>query len=272
MNDYSFYWEGSSGKGVLLVHGLTGAPMEMKFIGKQLHKRGYSVYAPTLPGHCQDKRSLLRTKFEDWLSGLRESLHLFRKKVKEVHAAGICVGGALALYLAYSEPTLLETVVIYSATLNYDGWNVPFYYPWARYGIPLLIHLPFVKRLAFSETAPYGIKSERVRKMVMSDGSVIAGALPSFPMGTLYENYRLNKALEKALPLIQTPTLLIHAKEDDVSHPRNADRIQKLHGGRCELVLLDDSYHMLHIDQERHKVADLTIDFFEEKRCVSVAL
>ena len=93
MKDYSFYWEGTSGKGVLLVHGLTGGPAEMKFIGKQLHKRGFTVYAPTLPGHCQDERSLLRTKFEDWLGGLRESLLLFRKKVKEVHAAGICVGG-----------------------------------------------------------------------------------------------------------------------------------------------------------------------------------
>jgi carboxylesterase len=97
----------------------------------------------------------------------------------------------------------------------------------------------------------------------MGNGSAIEGALPSFPMGALYENYRLNKALEKALPLIRTPTLLIHAKEDDLSHPRNADRIQRRHGGRCELVLLDDSYHMLHIDQERHKVADLTADFFE---------
>ena len=41
--------------------------------------------------------------------------------------------------------TAIEKVAIYSATLNYDGWNVPFYYPWAPYGIPLLAKLPFVK-------------------------------------------------------------------------------------------------------------------------------
>jgi len=263
MRDHSFYWEGSSGKGVLLVHGLTGSPAEMMFVGKQLNKRGYSVHAPTLPGHCRDERSLLRTTFEDWLDGLRESLREFSKKVKEVHAAGICVGGGLALYLAHREPTLLKNVVIYSATLNYDGWNVPFYYPWAPYGIPLLVKLPFMKRLGFRETAPYGIKSERVRKAVVGDGSAIEGALPNFPMGALYENYRLNAALREALPSMRTPTLLIHAKDDDVSHPRNAERIQKLHGGHCEVVLLEDSYHMLHVDQERHKVADLTADFFE---------
>src|SRR5207253_10949341 len=98
---------------------------------------------------------------------------------------------------------------------------------------------------------------------VVGKGLAIEGALPRLPMGSLYENYRLNEALEKALSLIRTPTLLIHAKHDDVGHPRNADRIQRRHGGRCELVLLGDSYHMLHIDQERYKVAALTADFFE---------
>ena len=55
MKDYSFYLEGRTDKGVLLVHGLTGAPAEMKFVGKQLHKRGFTVYGPTLPGHCLDE-------------------------------------------------------------------------------------------------------------------------------------------------------------------------------------------------------------------------
>ena len=49
MKDYSFYLQGSEEKGVLLVHGLTGTPSEMRFIGKQLHKMGFTVYAPTLP-------------------------------------------------------------------------------------------------------------------------------------------------------------------------------------------------------------------------------
>lgn len=263
MKDYSFYLEGRTGKGVLLVHGLTGAPAEMKFVGKQLHKRGFTVYGPTLPGHCLDENALLRTTFEDWVSGLRAALHEFSRKVHEIHAAGICVGGGLALYLAHMEPQLLKKVAIYSATLNYDGWNVPFYYPWAPYGIPLLAKLPFVKGLSFSETEPYGIKSARVRKAVLGDQGAIPGTLSRFPMGALYENVRLNRALKKALPSIRTPTLLIHAKDDDVSHPRNAEQIRQLHGGHCEVVMLDDSYHMLHVDHERHKVAGLTAEFFE---------
>lgn len=263
MKNYSFYWEGSNGKGVLLVHGLTGTPAEMKFVGRQLNRRGYTVYAPTLTGHCRDEKSLLRTTYEDWLGGLELSLREFSKRVEQVHAAGICVGGGLALCLAHRAPALLKTVVIYSATLNYDGWNAPFYYAWAPYGVPLLVRLPFMRRFGFRESNPYGIKSERLRKLVLGNGAAIHGALPRFPMGALYENCRLNRALKRALPSLTIPTLLIHAKDDDISHPRNPDQIQKLHGGRCEIVLLKDSYHMVHIDQERRKVAELTADFIE---------
>ena len=52
MKDYSFHWEGTNGKGVLLVHGLTGAPAEMMFVGRQLHKRGFTVSNPNAKGTC----------------------------------------------------------------------------------------------------------------------------------------------------------------------------------------------------------------------------
>jgi carboxylesterase len=65
------------------------------------------------------------------------------------------------------------------------------------------------------------------------------------------------------LPSITIPTLLIHARDDDVSHPRNARRIQRLHGGSCDIVYLENSYHMIHVDRERDRVAELTAGFFE---------
>ena len=37
--------------GVLLIHGFTGSPPEMRLIGEYLHQRGFTVAAPLLPGH-----------------------------------------------------------------------------------------------------------------------------------------------------------------------------------------------------------------------------
>ena len=36
--DRAWALEGATGKGVLLIHGLTGAPGEMKFLAKRLHR------------------------------------------------------------------------------------------------------------------------------------------------------------------------------------------------------------------------------------------
>jgi len=260
--DYSFYLEGSSNRGVLLVHGLTGSPAEMRFIGKQLHRQGFTVYAPALAGHCRDETALKMTRYEDWVGSLREALSHFRHQVSTVHAAGICVGGALALYLAYLEPQAVAKVAIYAPALDYDGWNQPKWSRAARLMREALIRIPLVREARFTEEHPFGIKSDRIRKALVSNAPGIEGALPAFPAVALYENYRLNDALKRALPDITTPTLLIHAKEDDVSHPRNSFAIQKRHGGDCEVVLLEDSYHMIHVDQERHKVAALTASFF----------
>jgi len=48
--DYSFYWEGIHGKGVLLVHGAYGRPTEMKFIGNG----STSVALPSMRRHFPD--------------------------------------------------------------------------------------------------------------------------------------------------------------------------------------------------------------------------
>jgi len=260
--DYSFYLKGASDKSVLLVHGLTGSPAEMKFIGKQLHRRGFTVYAPMLAGHGADVETLTRTRYEDWLESLRAGLHRLKQETREVYAAGICVGGGLALYLAHLEPAMLSGVAVYAAALDYDGWNQPKWSRLARHLRGMLIHVPAIRKVRFEETPPFGIKSGRIRTALMKEGAGIEGALPYFPAVSLYENYRLNHVLKKALPATTTPTLLIHAREDDVAHPRNAYAIQKRHGGRCEVAMLEDSYHMIHIDQERHKVAELTAAFF----------
>lgn len=266
MKDYSFYLQGSEERGVLLVHGLTGTPSEMRFVGKHLNKTGFTVYAPTLAGHCLDEEALLKTTYEDWLESLRQALYYFKTKVNTVSAAGICVGGALALYLAHQEKDQIDKVAIYAPAFDYDGWNQPIWSLYARRFKDILIHIPSVRNARFQETYPFGIKDDRVRKFIVENPANLEGALPHFPAQSLYQNYRLNDVLKKELSKIRIPTLLIHAKDDDVSHPRNSHFIKSRHGGLCELVLLDDCYHMIHVDRERHKVAELTGQFFGTSR------
>ncbi len=258
---HGFFFEGSSEKGVLLIHGLTGAPVEMRFIGKALNRMGFTVYAPPLAGHCQDMAALEATKYEDWLDSLRAALQRLRQEVDEVYTAGICVGGALGLMLAHLEHPKISKSIVYSPTINYDGWNQTLFAKVCGRIVHRLKWIRPLQRLSFEERSPFGIKDERMRKFII-EGASMKGILHSMPALALYENSRLNRALKTALPEMKVPTLLLHAQEDDVSSPRNAEKIRRLHGGKCELRYLYDSYHMIHIDRERDLVAQMTGEYF----------
>ena len=39
----SYYWEGNNQRAVLLVHGFTGTPAELRELGETLHQHGYTV-------------------------------------------------------------------------------------------------------------------------------------------------------------------------------------------------------------------------------------
>lgn len=264
MIDRGFRVDGSNGVGVLLVHGLTGAPGEMKYLARKLHRAGFSVECPQLAGHGEDEATLLRTTWRDWLDSLHESVVRLRAKTDRIAVAGICVGGALGLLLG-QEHRDISASAVYSMTFNYDGWNMRSWYGASAHLLRPIANWPLLRSLSFAETYPFGVKDERLRAAVSDPASnLIDGALERFPMGALYQMFELGRHIQRSGPSIQTPTLILHAREDDMSAPRNAYRLRDALGGPTAVRLLDDSYHMIHVDQERDLVASLTADFFRD--------
>lgn len=260
--DLSFRLPGTTGKAVLLIHGMTGAPGEMKFLAKRLNKRGLAVAAPLLAGHGIDEAHLLTSTWRDWLGSVREAFASLWAEHDEVYVAGICVGGALGLALAAEEPAVAGAAV-YSMTYRYDGWNMKRWYSAIAPIAEPLAGLPLIRRLSFVEPYPFGLKDERLRDgMLSAQGAVIPGALDRIPLGAMSEMHRLARHLDRVAPGIRQPALILHATDDDMSHPRNAYRLKAALGGRAEVQLLDDCFHMIHVDRQRDLVGDLTADFF----------
>jgi carboxylesterase len=198
----------------MLIHGLTGAPAEMKPLAKRLARRGFEVHAPLLPGHGADEATLLRTTWRDWLDGLVEAYDRFAVEVDTVSVAGICVGGALGLMLAAERPSV-RAAAVYSMTFEYDGWNMP-RFAVAAPVIQLVANLPGVRRLAWAETHPFGLKDERLRGLAeRAPGGLIEGAIDRLPLGALYQMYRMNRRLERIGKAVKTPTLILHASDDE---------------------------------------------------------
>ena len=270
MNRKAFELSGSTDKGVLLIHGLTGAPAEMRPLARLLHRAGYTVHVPLLAGHCADSATLLRTGWRDWYASVEEAHTRLADQVGQVYVGGICAGASLALLLARRQPSIVG-VAAYSMTFRYDGWAMP-RLAWASSLIQLFAGLPGLRDIGFVEREPFGLKDEALRARVAKAQSAKGSdMLDMFPLGSLRELYRLGRHVAREAPRIAAPTLIVHARDDDMSSLGNATRLRGLLGGPTELRILDDSYHMIHVDREHARVAALTADFFGPPHRVGVA-
>jgi len=260
-----FYFEGGRA-GVLLIHGLTGTPNEMRTVGKGLHRAGSTVYGMQLAGHCGDLDDLVRTGWKDWYASVLEGVDRLRRDVDHCFVAGLSMGAVLALKAAADRPDDIAGVGVYGATFRYDGWNIPWYWR-------LSFLLPWFKRFnlfqdkTFDEEPPYGLKDERLRAAVSSSmlgGDSADAGLPGNPWSSLTELIDLSATVRRQLRQVRAPCLVMHAAEDDMASVGNAHLVMERVSGPSKLVLLHDSYHMITVDRERREVIRESAEFFSE--------
>jgi carboxylesterase len=259
-----FFFEGGR-SGVLLIHGLTGTPMEMRLLGKGLNRAGFSVHGMQLAGHCGDVDDLLGTGWQDWYASVQHAADEMLGKVDHLFVGGLSMGALLALKLAADRPRDVAGVGVYGATFRYDGWSIP---RLARlsFMLPLLKTLGIGRGRSFMEQPPYGIRDERLRAQIsaaMLGGDSAAAGLPGNPWYSLAEMHRLATIVRRQLPQVLAPCLVAHASEDDVASVKNAELVMREVSAPAELLLLDDSYHMITVDKQRRTLIEHSAAFFE---------
>ena len=132
------YLQGTNGRAVLLVHGLTGTPYEMKYLAHFFHERGYTVSCPRLANHGQPLDVLKQTKWTEFYDSVRKAFFDLRSNHDKIFVAGLSMGALLSLVLAEEYPEAVTGVSCLSPTLFYDGWNVP----WSRIFLPRAVSSP----------------------------------------------------------------------------------------------------------------------------------
>ena len=206
--DHSFTI-GDGRTGFLLIHGLGGTPLELKFVAKGLARHGFTVHCPQLAGHCGDESDLLATDWRDWYASVEVGLDTLRRRCDTVIAGGLSMGAVLALHLAAKRQDEVHGLALYAPTLWYDGWAMP----WYRFMLSFAMQSPvgrwIVQRFYnFVETEPYGIKDPTIRAVVVaamqSGDSTLAGVLTT-PGEAVIQLHRLVTVVKKELPSIDAP-------------------------------------------------------------------
>lgn len=222
-----FFYHGGD-KGVLLIHGFTGSPSEMRLLGEDLHGNGYTVLGPRLTGHGTNHREMALTNWPIWYGAVEDGYHLLKSMCREVAVVGLSMGGLMALKLA------IEYEVKCIAALS-----TPVYLYERR--LPLL---PLYKM--FRSYVP------KKRKRFADVDPSYSVCYDYTPLSSLESLLHFIKHVQKLLPLLDKPLLVAHSRAEHTVRPESAQYIFDHAGVKDkELYWLEKSGHVVTLDCER---------------------
>jgi carboxylesterase len=252
--------------GVLLFHGLSSSPIELQFVAKGLQRAGYSVIAPVIAGytHGLSPEPGQKTGAEAWIDAALREFDALAERFDNISVGGLCIGAVLSLRVAALRPNRVSSVLALSTTLHFDGWANPWYTGFLVLGR----YLPFARRIAIREGEPYGLKDTRMRawvkRQMQTSGDSSAGAAELL-VGDLLKAKDLIALTKSSLKKVVSPTLLIHAREDDCSSPKSAYEVAStVSASRIQVLILTNSYHMISMDQEKNTVIAAMVRFLSD--------
>lgn len=226
--------------GCLLVHGFTASPQEMWGLGEHLAGQGHTVLGVRLFAHGTHGRDMLRARWTDWYASLEDGLCLLRDVADRVVVIGLSLGGVLSLLLAARQP--LAGVVALST-------------PHSEKRDARLVAARLLRW--FIRYYPKGPPDWRD-----PDAGKSRVAYDVYPLPALAEVSKAMAAMRLALPRVVCPALLLHSLEDDFVPPENSRRILQSLGAREKnLILFEDSNHILTLDRARLQVYERVAEF-----------
>jgi len=222
-----FFFPGDS-TGCLLVHGFTGTPKEMRWVGEHLSAQGRSVLGVRLAAHATRPQDMIRARWPDWLASVEDGWHLLSSCCDKVFVIGLSMGGVLSLTFAARFPV---AGVVAMATPHHIPPD-----PRLPFIKPLSVLKPFMPKgpsnwydpQAFAQHAAYTVDPTRAYLEVL---------------GLLAE-------MRAALPQVTAPALLIYSKNDQTV------TVQEEHMQQIYAALGSHDKHGLWVENSSHVITE----------------
>ena len=236
-----FFLEGGP-VGVLLIHGFTGSPPEMRRVGDYLHQRGLTVSGPRLPGHGTTIEDLNRRRWTEWTDHVEGALTDLQARCKTVFVGGLSMGSLLTLYLAARHSDLAGAIAYSPPTMVADRRSLL---------APVLKYL--MRQVPKGEDDLHDPEAE-----------AYIWSYDGWPTAGVHELQKFTKEVKRLLPQVTCPLLIIYSTDDKTIHPNSAQFTYEQVGSTDkELVTLHDSGHVLTVDAEWESVAEKTYQFIQ---------
>lgn len=243
-------WGAGPGK-VLLLHGFSGGPSDLRFLGETFADQGFHCLAPELPGHRPSWPDLGRTTTADWLKAAANALRRLQGDGAEpVRVIGFSLGGALALRLAATAGGAVDSLVLLAPALDLQGSS--------------RLYRTFFRWRVLSACIPSVAKGEAD---LSNDGALPihrdAARLPTRGATLLDGLIRQGRA---SLANVRCPALVLWGGRDRVV-PQAAAEVAAagVGSGPAPLLVFPRSGHHLALDVDREAVAAAILHFWGDQ-------
>jgi carboxylesterase len=251
--DTSEFFFPGSGASALLIHGLTGTPYEMRWLGERLAAAGIRVRGVRLAGHAGAPEDLGATDYDNWYESVVQGFEELRQYGEPNIVVGLSMGGVLAARLAADQPEAVAGIAMLSPA---------FFLPRS-----IMIALGIVSRLG---SLPGQIYLHNASGSDIHDSAArrIHPSARLMPLSAPISLLELARMVRPRLPRIKQPALVVHGRHDHTCPmERNVNYVMK-HLGSAEkrAVILDESFHVITVDSEKERVGEEVAGFVEQFR------
>lgn len=239
VKDYNqpFFINSNSNASVLLIHGFTASPWEVKELGERLAEKGYNVYGVLLAGHGTDRSELRKTKWQDWYNSVKKACEALSYISDKVFIVGVSTGGALGLLLA--EEYKIDGVVCMACPVTFKD---------KRAGLaPLIKYFYWYQKRELKDEEKQYYYEYR-------------------PMASIDQLGRMINIFYEALPKLNTPILLLQSRHDQTIDTKSAELIyNKINSTDKKKIYFETDNHVLTKGENKDEVFNLVFGFINAR-------
>ena len=251
--DTSEFFFAGAGLSALLVHGLTGTPYEMRYLGERLAAQGIRVRGIRLAGHAAAPEELGQATQENWYESVLRGFEELRGYGDPIIVVGLSCGAVLAARLAEDQPDAVAGLVMLAPAF----------------------FLPRSQTLALRAISVLGAMTKTIylhnqRSSDIHDRSavLIHPTCRLMPLSAPIELLKLSAIVRARLDRIRQPALIMHSINDHTCPAKkNVDYVmQHLGSAQKRAVMLNESYHVITVDSDKDRIYAEVLGFVEQFR------
>jgi carboxylesterase len=241
-----FFFEGTNGKAILLVHGWTTTPYELRRLGRYLNEFGYTVSAPLLRGHGSVPKELEKADWTDWLVDIEKEFETLKSKHSKVFVGGTSIGSNLVLFLAKSHPEISGLVLM----------ATPYKVKFESLSFLCAKILKRIKPFHKKYYPPTFGANNTITRLI---------SYQSYPIKSALEIFQLVKETRKIIPAVKQPCFLIQSSSDHVVAKNSLEEIYNRIGSKIKSKrYLKRAYHTFISDIKNEDIFEDILGFLNE--------